>query len=51
MLLTEPETNSALAAITDKLGIGFTKQTLVQESETNSPDFLVTELQKMLIQL
>jgi len=46
MLLTEPETNSALAAITDKLGIGFTKQTLVQESETNSPDFLVTELQK-----
>ncbi|KAF2328930.1 Gldg family protein [Flavobacterium ginsenosidimutans] len=46
MLLAEPETNSALAAITDKLGIGFTKQTLVQESETNSPDFLVTELQK-----
>ncbi|MFB9076300.1 Gldg family protein [Flavobacterium procerum] len=46
MLLAEPETNSALASITDKLGIGFTKQTLVQESETNSPDFLVTELQK-----
>ncbi|MFD2938452.1 Gldg family protein [Flavobacterium notoginsengisoli] len=46
MLLTEPETNSALVTITDKLGIGFTKQTLVQESETNSPDFLVTELQK-----
>lgn len=46
MLLAEPETNSALAAVTDKLGIGFTKQTLVQESETNSPDFLVTELQK-----
>ncbi|AWK06661.1 ABC transporter permease [Flavobacterium crocinum] len=46
MLLAEPETNSALATVTDKLGIGFTKQTLVQESETNSPDFLVTELQK-----
>ncbi|WP_289661264.1 Gldg family protein [Flavobacterium panacagri] len=46
MLLAEPETNSALAAITDKLGIAFTKKTLVQESETNSPDFLVTELQK-----
>ncbi|AOC96952.1 ABC-2 family transporter protein [Flavobacterium anhuiense] len=46
MLLAEPETNSALAAITDKLGVSFTKQTLVQESETNSPDFLVTELQK-----
>ena len=46
MLLTEPETNSSLASITDKLGIGFTKQTLVQESETNSPDFLVAELQK-----
>jgi ABC-2 type transport system permease protein len=46
MILAEPETNSALAAVTDKLGIGFTKQTLVQESETNSPDFLVTELQK-----
>ncbi|SFD18850.1 Gldg family protein [Flavobacterium phragmitis] len=46
MLLAEPETNSALVSITDKLGIGFTKQTLVQESETNSPDFLVTELQK-----
>ncbi|MCR4029639.1 MULTISPECIES: Gldg family protein [Flavobacterium] len=46
MLLAEPKTNSALASITDKLGIGFTKQTLVQESETNSPDFLVTELQK-----
>ena len=46
MLLAEPETNSALAAITDKLGIGFTKQTLVQESETNSPDFLVTDLQR-----
>ncbi|KAF2516634.1 Gldg family protein [Flavobacterium foetidum] len=46
MILAEPETNSALASITDKLGIEFTKQTLVQESETNSPDFLVTELQK-----
>lgn len=46
MLLAEPETNSALAGITDKLGVGFTKQTLVQESETNSPDYLVTELQK-----
>lgn len=46
MLLAEPETNSALTAITDKLGLGFTKQTLVQESETNSPDFLVTDLQR-----
>jgi ABC-2 type transport system permease protein len=46
MLLSEPETNSALAAITDKLGLSYTRQTLVQESETNSPDYLVTELQK-----
>jgi ABC-2 type transport system permease protein len=46
MLLAEPETNSALAAITDKLGVSFTKQTLVQESEINSPDYLVTELQR-----
>jgi ABC-2 type transport system permease protein len=46
MLLSEPETNSALAAITDKLGLSYTKQTLVQESETNSPDYLVTDLQK-----
>jgi ABC-2 type transport system permease protein len=46
VLLGEPETNSALAAVTDKLGIQFTKQTLVQESEINSPDYLVTELQK-----
>ena len=46
MLLAEPETNSALAAITDKLGVSYTKQTLVQESETNSPDYLVTDLQK-----
>ncbi|MFB9109924.1 Gldg family protein [Flavobacterium gyeonganense] len=46
MLLAEPETNSALAAITEKLGLSFTKQALIQESETNSPDFLVTELQK-----
>ena len=46
MLLSEPETNSALAAITDKLGISYTKQTLVQESETNSPDYLVTDLQR-----
>lgn len=46
MLLAEPETNSALAAITDKLGVGFTKQTLVQESEINSPDYLVTEFSK-----
>ena len=46
MLLAEPETNSALASITDKLGLGFTKQALVQESETNSPDYLVTDLQK-----
>ncbi|WP_281638254.1 Gldg family protein [Flavobacterium marginilacus] len=46
MILAEPETNSTLAAITDKLGITFTKQALVQESETNSPDYLVTEFQK-----
>ncbi|GGF24092.1 Gldg family protein [Flavobacterium limi] len=46
MLLAEPETNTALAAITEKLGLSFTKQALIQESETNSPDFLVTELQK-----
>lgn len=46
MLLAEPETNSALSAITDKLGVSFTKQTLVQESEINSPDYLVTELQR-----
>ena len=46
MLLAEPETNSALAAITDKLGVSYTKQTLVQESETNSPDYLVTDLQR-----
>lgn len=46
MLLAEPETNSALASITDKLGLSFTKQVLVQESETNSPDYLVTDLQK-----
>jgi len=46
MLLAEPDTNSALAAITDKLGVSYTKQTLVQESETNSPYYLVTDLQK-----
>lgn len=46
MLLSEPETNSALAAITEKLGLSYTKQTLVQESETNSPDYLVTDLQR-----
>lgn len=46
MILAEPETNSAVAAVTEKLGISFTKQALVQDSENNSPDFLVTELQK-----
>jgi len=46
MLLAEPETNSALAAVTDKLGLSFTKQALVQESEINSPDYLVTEVSK-----
>ncbi len=46
MLLAEPETNSALVAVTDKLGISFTKQALVQESETNSPDYLVTDVSK-----
>jgi ABC-2 type transport system permease protein len=44
MLLAEPETNTALTPITAKLGLGFTKQTLVQESETNAPDYLVTEV-------
>ncbi|WP_427874414.1 Gldg family protein [Flavobacterium sp. MMS24-S5] len=48
MLLAEPETNSALAAVTDKLGLSFTKQALVQESEINSPDYLVTEISKNL---
>ncbi|KUJ61419.1 hypothetical protein AR687_13365 [Flavobacteriaceae bacterium CRH] len=48
MLLTEPETNSALASITDKLGLSYTKQALVQESETNSPDFLVTDFSKAI---
>lgn len=43
MLLGEPETNTAFTPITTKLGLGFTKQTLVQESETNAPDYLVTE--------
>jgi ABC-2 type transport system permease protein len=46
MLLAEPETNSALSEVTDKLGLSFTKQALVQESETNSPDYLVTDFQK-----
>nr|WP_315174001.1 Gldg family protein [uncultured Flavobacterium sp.] len=46
MLLAEPETNTALEAITNKLGIAFTNQALVQESGDNSPDFLVTEFQK-----
>jgi len=46
MLLAEPETNSALAGVTDKLGLSFTKQALVQESEINSPDYLVTEVSK-----
>ncbi|MFB9076138.1 Gldg family protein [Flavobacterium procerum] len=46
VILGEPETNSALAGVTEKLGITFTKQALVQESEINSPDYLVTVLQK-----
>lgn len=46
MILAEPETNSALASITDKLGVQFSKQAFVQESEINAPDYLVTELQK-----
>lgn len=46
MILAEPETNSALAGVTDKLGLSFTKQALVQESEINSPDYLVTEVSK-----
>jgi ABC-2 type transport system permease protein len=48
MLLAEPETNSALAGITNKLGVSFTKQTLVQESEINAPDYLVTEFSKAI---
>ncbi|MBF4507736.1 Gldg family protein [Flavobacterium sp. JLP] len=43
MLLAEPETNSTLTAVTDKLGLSFTRQSLVQESGDNSPDYLVTE--------
>ncbi|MFZ0595537.1 MAG: Gldg family protein, partial [Flavobacterium sp.] len=50
ILLAEPETNSALATIMDKLGLSYTKQALVQESETNSPDYLVTDLQKNMEQ-
>ncbi|MCI9843572.1 Gldg family protein [Flavobacterium pectinovorum] len=46
ILLAEPETNSALAAITDKLGVSYTKQALVQESETNAPNYLVTDFAK-----
>lgn len=48
MLLAEPETNSALAGITNKLGVSFTKQSLVQESETNAPEYLVTEFSKAI---
>jgi len=46
LVLAEPETNSALAKITDKLGINFTKQALVQESGENAPDYLVSEFAK-----
>ncbi|MCI9845458.1 Gldg family protein [Flavobacterium pectinovorum] len=45
-LLAEPDTNSTLAGVLDKLGLSYTSRTLVQESETNSPDYLVTELAK-----
>lgn len=45
-LLAEPHSNSALAVVLDKLGLSYTKQALVQESQTNSPDYLVTELSK-----
>ena len=48
MLLAEPETNSALASITNKIGVSFTKQSLVQESEINAPDYLVTEFSKAI---
>ncbi|KQB39993.1 Gldg family protein [Flavobacterium aquidurense] len=48
MFLAEPETNSALATIAAKLGVSFTKQALVQESEINSPDYLVTEFSKAI---
>ncbi|MBE8726873.1 Gldg family protein [Flavobacterium hungaricum] len=44
IILTEPETNSAVAKITDKLGVSFTKQSLVQESGDNVPTYLETEL-------
>nr|WP_315246711.1 Gldg family protein [uncultured Flavobacterium sp.] len=48
MLLAEPQTNSALDAVTEKLGIRFTKEALVQQSGDNAPDYLVTELSKSI---
>lgn len=44
IVLTEPETNSAVAKITNKLGVSFTKQSLVQESGDNVPTYLETEM-------
>ncbi|WP_281309940.1 Gldg family protein [Flavobacterium flavigenum] len=46
ILLAEPETHAALTEITDKLGLSFTPKALVQESEANAPDYLVTHFSK-----
>jgi ABC-2 type transport system permease protein len=48
MILAEPETNSALAKITQKLGVSFTKQSIVQQSAENAPDYLVTQMTKAI---
>ncbi|SHH91608.1 ABC-2 type transport system permease protein [Flavobacterium sp. CF108] len=48
MILAEPETNSALAKITQKLGVSFTKQSIVQQSADNAPDYLVTQMAKAI---
>ncbi|SNR76372.1 Gldg family protein [Flavobacterium sp. ov086] len=48
MILAEPETNSALAKITQKLGVSFTKQSIVQQSAENAPDYLVTQMAKAI---
>nr|WP_315242206.1 Gldg family protein [uncultured Flavobacterium sp.] len=48
VVLGEPETNTALGTVTDKLGISFTREALVQQSGDNSPDYLVTQKTKDL---
>lgn len=48
MILAEPETNSPLAKITQKLGVSFTKQSIVQQSADNAPDYLVTQMAKAI---